>query len=61
MQYVDTTLIVFRENYTKKSFVTDLNNLIKQHELKHVGIVINSVDISSGSYGYGYGYGYGNK
>jgi capsular exopolysaccharide synthesis family protein len=61
MQYADISLIVFREDYAKKSFVTDLNNLVKQHDLKHVGIVINSVDISSGSYGYGYGYGYGEK
>jgi len=59
MQYADTSLIVFRENYAKKSFVTDLNNLVTAHNLKHVGIVINSVDVSSGSsYGYGYGYGY---
>ena len=61
MQYADTSLIVFRENYAKKSFVTDLNNLVERHDLKHIGIVINSVDISTGSYGYGYGYGYGNK
>ncbi|EIF51155.1 polysaccharide biosynthesis tyrosine autokinase [Sulfurovum sp. AR] len=59
MQYADTSLIVFRENHAKKSFVTDLNNIVEKHDLKHMGIVINSADISSGSYGYGYGYGYG--
>jgi len=61
MQYTDTNLIVFRENYAKKSFVTDLNNLVERHDLKHLGIVVNSVDISTGSYGYGYGYGYETK
>ncbi len=61
MQYADISLIVFRENYAKKSFLTDLNNLVQQYDLKHIGLVINSVDASSGSYGYGYGYGYGNK
>ena len=61
MQYADTSLIVFRENYAKKSFVTDLNNLVEKHDLKHIGLVINSVDASSSSYGYGYGYGYGTK
>ncbi len=61
IQYADTSLIVFRENYAKKSFVSDLNGLVKRYDLKHIGIVINSVDISSGSYGYGYGYGYGEK
>jgi len=59
MQYADINLIVFRENYAKKSFVTDLNDLVKKHDLKHIGIILNSVDISSGSHGYGYGYGYG--
>ena len=59
MQYADTSLIVFRENYAQKSFVSDLNNLVKSHDLKHIGLVLNSVDISTGSYGYGYGYGYG--
>ncbi|UPT76802.1 polysaccharide biosynthesis tyrosine autokinase [Sulfurovum sp. XGS-02] len=61
MQYADISLIVFRENYAKKSFVTDLNDLVTKHDLKHIGLVINSVDASSGAYGYGYGYGYGNK
>jgi capsular exopolysaccharide synthesis family protein len=59
MQYADTNLIVFRENYAKKSYVKDLNHLVERHDLKHVGIVINSVDNAHGSYGYGYGYGYG--
>ncbi len=61
MQYADISLIVFRENYAKKSFVTDLNSLVKKHDLKRIGIVINSADTSSGSYGYGYGYGYGDS
>ncbi len=57
MQYADISLIVFRANYAKKSFVKDLNTLVKRHDLKHIGLVINSADVSSGSYGYGYGYG----
>ena len=61
MQYADISLVVFRENYAKKSFVTDLNNLVKTHDLKNIGLIINSVDVSSGSYGYGYGYGYGDS
>ena len=55
MQYADISLIIFREGYAKRSFVTDLNNLVRKHNLKHIGLVINSADISSG-YGYGYGY-----
>ena len=58
MQYTDINLIVVREGYSRKIFITDLNNLIRKHDLKHIGIVMNSVDMDAGSYGYGYGYGY---
>lgn len=59
MQYTDINLIVVREGYSRKVFITDLNNLIRKHDLKQIGIVINSVDMDAGTYGYGYGYGYG--
>jgi capsular exopolysaccharide synthesis family protein len=59
MEYADMSLIVVREGYSRKIFISDLNILVDKHDLKHIGIVINSVDIASGSYGYGYGYGYG--
>lgn len=60
MQYSDLNLVVFRANYAKKSFITDLNHLIEKHDLKNIGLIINSIDkASAGTYGYGYGYGYG--
>jgi len=59
MQYADLSLIVVRVNYSKKPFLTDLNTLISQHKLSHIGLVVNDVCVSSSSYGYGYGYGYG--
>ena len=56
MPYADISLIVFREGYSRKAFVTGLNKLVETHDLKQIGIVMNSVDISSGAYAYGYGY-----
>ena len=56
MPYVDISLIIFRENYSKKAFVKDLNSLVERHELNHIGIILNGTDMSGGSYGYGYGY-----
>ncbi len=56
MQYADINLIIFRENYALKSFAKDLNNLVERHNLKHIGLILNGSEMSSGSYGYGYGY-----
>lgn len=59
MQFADITLIVVREGYSRKIFISDLNILIEKHDLKNIGLVLNSVDMDAGTYGYGYGYGYG--
>jgi len=56
IQYADNTLILFRENYALKSFVKDLNELVEQHNLKHIGLLLNGSNMSTGAYGYGYGY-----
>ncbi len=56
MPYVDISLIIFRENYSKKAFVKDLGSLVECHGLKHIGVVLNGSSMSGGSYGYGYGY-----
>ena len=56
MPYVDISLIIFRENYSKKAFVKDLGSLVERHGLKHIGVVLNGSSMSGGSYGYGYGY-----
>ena len=62
MKYTDLNLIVFRENYAEKSFVSSLDNLIDKHHLQNIGMILNASDSKqSHSYGYGYGYGYGDK
>ena len=57
MHRADVSLLVVKYGYTKKEFVKNLDQLVKDHKIKHVGIVFNGVDIEK-NYGYGYGYGY---
>lgn len=60
--YVDVTLYVMRQNFTKKEMVNLLNNRVKRDELNNVSIILNGFQNKAkygAGYGYGYGYGYG--
>jgi len=62
-QYVDVTLYIIRQNYTKKEMIHMLNNRVKREELKNVSIIFNGYENKAkygSNYNYGYGYGYGN-
>ncbi|AWG21414.1 sugar transporter [Flavobacterium faecale] len=61
-QYVDVTLYIVRQNFSKKEMITLLNNRINRKELTNVSIVFNGYENKAkygNAYGYGYGYGYG--
>ena len=58
MRKSDLTIYIFRSDYSKKSFVTSLNNLVRMGQFSNLSAVLNSVKSTRG-YGYGYGYGYG--
>jgi len=58
MHRADASLLVVKQGVTKKDFVKKLDQMVKDHKIEHVGIVLNGVDIEK-NYGYGYGYGYG--
>ena len=58
MQRADLSIYVFRADFSKKSFVNSLNNLVKTNQFKNLSVIVNSVKYTRG-YGYGYGYGYG--
>jgi capsular exopolysaccharide synthesis family protein len=58
MHRADVSLLVVKYGYTKKEFVRNLDRLVKDHKIQHVGIVFNGVDVEKN---YGYGYGYGDK
>ena len=56
----DVGLIVTRANYSKKSFLKNVERFATEHELQNLGFILNGLDASSKhGYGYGYGYGYG--
>jgi capsular exopolysaccharide synthesis family protein len=61
MDYADTSIYVFRANYSKKEYLNNLKRLSQHKALHGFGIVLNDVKSSNkgyGGYGYGYGYGY---
>jgi capsular exopolysaccharide synthesis family protein len=58
MKYTDLNLIIIRENYAKKEFISTLENMIEKYEFKNVGLIVNASKEQAGEYGYGYSYEY---
>lgn len=61
-QFVDITLYIMRQNFTRKDMINLLNNRVKRGELVNVSIILNGFENKAkygAGYGYGYGYGYG--
>ncbi len=58
LKMADVGLIVARANYSKKSFLKNIERFSSEHELHNLGFILNGIE-SSGKQGYGYGYGYG--
>ncbi|AJR03786.1 exopolysaccharide transport family protein [Siansivirga zeaxanthinifaciens] len=56
--YVDATLYVVRQDYTKKDMLKVINSKYKKGEIKNISFLYNYFN-QKGTYGYGYGYGYG--
>ena len=56
--FVDVTLYITRQNFTKKDMINLLNNRVKRGELNNVSIILNGFE-NKAKYGAGYGYGYG--
>ncbi len=42
MQFSDVNLIVIRENFTKKSFLSSFDQIVKQHGFKNTGLIFNT-------------------
>jgi len=60
MKYSDINVYVVRENYSKKDYITSLNEQFEQGKFENLSILVNDSGFGK-SYGYGYGnYGYGN-
>jgi capsular exopolysaccharide synthesis family protein len=45
MQYSDINLVVLREDFSKKSSISDLENIMREKQLKHVGLVLKTIPI----------------
>lgn len=61
MKLADNNLIVLRENFAQKSFISSLHNLIEKNNLNNIGLVLNQSNRKNNKHSYGYGYGYGHE
>jgi capsular exopolysaccharide synthesis family protein len=58
MQYSDLNLIILREDYAQKDFISTIEQMIEKHQFKNIGLLLNASKAKDGEYGYGYGYEY---
>ena len=58
MQYSDLNLIIIREDYAKKEFISTLEEMIEKYNFKNIGLILNASKATGGEYGYGYSYEY---
>lgn len=58
MQHSDLNLIIIREDYAEKEFISTLEEMIEKHEFKNIGLILNASKATGGEYGYGYSYEY---
>ena len=61
MKYSDLNLIILREDYAKKEFISTLEEMIEKHRFKNIGFILNASKKQGGEYGYGYSYEYEGK
>lgn len=52
---VDVPIFIFKANYSKRHFITNLEEIAKPKEIRNLNIVLNAESKSKRSYGYGYG------
>ncbi|MDQ3051518.1 MAG: polysaccharide biosynthesis tyrosine autokinase [Bacteroidota bacterium] len=58
MQYSHINVYVVRENYSRKDYITSLNDQFEEGKFKNLSILLNDSSLGR-AYGYAYGYGYG--
>ncbi|MGC6428627.1 MAG: polysaccharide biosynthesis tyrosine autokinase [Flavobacteriales bacterium] len=59
MNKSDINLILIRQDYTAKSMVVNIEDIINKSNINNVSFILNDVKYKKNNYGYGYGYGYG--
>jgi capsular exopolysaccharide synthesis family protein len=45
MQYSDINLVVLREDFSKKSSIADLENIMREKQLRNVGLVLKTIPV----------------
>ena len=58
MKHTDLNLILLKENFAKKEFITTIEKMIIQYQFENVGFILNASSNIGGEYGYGYSYEY---
>jgi capsular exopolysaccharide synthesis family protein len=53
----DCPIYVFKANYSKRSFIHRVKELIEVQKIKGLSVILNAVEMKRNRYGYGYGYG----
>jgi len=60
LKKADYPIYVFKNEYSKKYFVNNVDKLMLDNGISNLSVILNSVETGRGSYGYGgYGSGYG--
>lgn len=59
IQQADYPIYIFRADYSKRSFIQNVDRLFNENNIKKLSVILNGVDIERKNYGYNYGYGYG--
>ncbi|MEQ9413664.1 MAG: polysaccharide biosynthesis tyrosine autokinase, partial [Cyclobacteriaceae bacterium] len=54
MKRSDVSIYVFRANYSKREFISNLSRVIKINKLNNVAAVVNALPSDGKAYGYGY-------
>lgn len=52
---VDVPIFIFKANYSKRHFISNLEDVAKPKEIRHLNIILNAESVSKSAYGYGYG------
>ncbi|HIE15398.1 MAG TPA: polysaccharide biosynthesis tyrosine autokinase, partial [Bacteroidales bacterium] len=55
----DYPIYVLRANYSKKTFINNINLIREEKKIDSISLVLNAYEVNDAEYGYGYGYGYG--
>ncbi len=62
MKKVDLPIFVLRAEYSRKSFLKNINRLVKTDKFTDLSLILNAIQTSRHQgYGYGYGYGYNSR